>query len=170
MVLRDMEKRAAKRCQAWNSGERIADVPHPPYHWQMDAIFSPVVAAAYSIIVQAMTCALSPPSFCPIVSSRVLIQSCCFFSQKKARNTYHDRTSAFTLPLLRGLGYLPAASCRGHRAPYRRAACLAPHATTLVDWHVRDAYCRKSRLVVPRTDGRGERRSYFPGVMGSGNT
>ena len=22
-----MEKRAAKRCQAWNSGERIADVP-----------------------------------------------------------------------------------------------------------------------------------------------
>ncbi len=55
----DMEKRAAKRCQAWNSGERIADVPHPPYHWQMDAIFSPVVAAAYSIIVQAMTCSLS---------------------------------------------------------------------------------------------------------------
>ncbi len=67
MVLRDMEKRAAKRCQAWNSGERIADVPHPPYHWQMDAIFSPVVAAAYSIIVQAMTCSLyslwSLPSF-----------------------------------------------------------------------------------------------------------
>jgi hypothetical protein len=28
-------------------------------HPQMDAIFSPVVAAAYSIIVQAMTCALS---------------------------------------------------------------------------------------------------------------
>jgi hypothetical protein len=54
-----MEKRAAKRCQAWNSGERIADVPHPPHHWQMDAIFPPVVAAAYSIIVQAMTCALS---------------------------------------------------------------------------------------------------------------
>src|SRR5580700_5370936 len=49
----------ALRCQAWNSGERIADVPHPPYHWQMDAIFSPVVAAAYSIMVQAMTCTLS---------------------------------------------------------------------------------------------------------------
>ena len=58
MVLKDMEKRAAERCQAWNSGERIADVPHPPCHWQMDAIFSPVVAAAYSIIVQAMTCSL----------------------------------------------------------------------------------------------------------------
>ena len=62
-----MEKRAAKRCQAWNSGERIADVPHPPYHWQMDAIFSPVVAAAYSIIVQAMSLfsllPLSAPSF-----------------------------------------------------------------------------------------------------------
>src|SRR5437588_2772518 len=168
MVLRDMEKRAAKRCQAWNSGERIADVPHPPHHWQMDVIFSPAAASAYSIIVQAMT-ALSPPSFCPIVSSRVLIRSCCFFSQKKVRNTYHDRTSAFTPPLLRGLGYLPAASCRGHRAPYSRAACLAQHTATLVDWHVRDAYCRKSRLVVPRTDGRGERRSYFPRIMGSRN-
>jgi hypothetical protein len=55
----DMEKRAAKRCQAWNSGERIAAVPHPPNHWQMDAIFSPVAAAAYSIMVQAMTCSLS---------------------------------------------------------------------------------------------------------------
>src|SRR6266849_4229226 len=75
---------------------------------------------------------LSPPSFCPIVSSRVLIRSCCFFSKKKARNTYHDRTSAFTPPLLRGLGYLPAASCRGHRAPYSRAACLAQHAAALV--------------------------------------
>src|SRR6266480_2964607 len=110
---------------------------------------------------------LSPPSFCPIVSSRVLIRSCCFFSQKKARNNYHDRKSAFTLPLLRGLGYLPAASCRGHRAPYSRAACLAQLAAKLVDWHVRDAYCRRSRLVVPRTDGRGERRSDFPRIMGS---
>jgi hypothetical protein len=59
MVLRDMEKRAAKRCQAWICGERIADVPHPPHHWQMDVIFSPAVAATYSIIVQAMTCSLS---------------------------------------------------------------------------------------------------------------
>src|ERR1051326_2764487 len=74
---------------------------------------------------------------------------------------HHDRTSAFTPPLLRGLGYLPAASCRGHRAPYSRAACLAQHAAKLVDWHVRDAYCRRSRLVVPRPDGRGEHRSYF---------
>ena len=164
-----MEKRAAKRCQAWNSGERIADVPHPPHHWQMDAIFSPIAASAYSIIVQAMTCSLSSLASRPIVSSRVLIRSCCFFSQKKARSTYHDRTSAFTPPLLRGLGYLQSASCRGHRAPYSIAACLAQHATTLVDWHVRDAYCRKSRLVVPRTDGRGERRSDFPRIMGSGS-
>jgi hypothetical protein len=36
-----MEKHAAKRCQVWNSGERIADVPHSPHHWQMEAIFSP---------------------------------------------------------------------------------------------------------------------------------
>ncbi len=50
MVLRDMEKRAAKRCQAWNPGERIADVTHPPYPSQMDAIFPPAVAAAYAII------------------------------------------------------------------------------------------------------------------------
>src|SRR2546430_1763194 len=109
------------------------------------------------------------PLVSPIVSSRVLRRSCRLFSQKKTRNTYHDRTSAFTPPLLRGLGYLPAASCRGHRAPYHRAAYLAQHAATLVDWHVRDAYCRQSRLVVPRTDGRGERRSYFPRIMGSGN-
>jgi len=54
-----MEKRAAKRCQAWNSGERIADVPHPPHHWQMDAIFSLSWRAARAIMVQAMTCSLS---------------------------------------------------------------------------------------------------------------
>ncbi|WP_201374194.1 hypothetical protein [Ktedonobacter robiniae] len=46
-----MEKRAAKRCQAWNFGERIADVPHLPHAPQMDAIFSPVAASASSIIV-----------------------------------------------------------------------------------------------------------------------
>jgi len=54
-----MEKHAAKRCQAWNSGERIAAVPIHHTHPQLDAIFSPVAAAAYSIIVQAMTCSLS---------------------------------------------------------------------------------------------------------------
>jgi len=84
MVLRDMEKRAAKRCQAWNSGERIADVPHPPYHWQMDAIFSPVVATAYSIIVQAMTCSLSslflPHRFLARVDTIVL-----FFLSEKSK-------------------------------------------------------------------------------------
>src|SRR6266849_1631400 len=109
------------------------------------------------------------PLVSPIVSSRVLIRSCCFFSKKKARKNYHDRTSAFTPPLLRGLGDLQSASCRGHRAPDSRAAGLAQHAATLVDWHVRDAYCRQSRLVVPRTDGRGERGSDFPRIMGSGS-
>src|SRR5437660_1693804 len=63
----NLEKREAKRCQAWHSGERIADVPHLPHHRQMDAIFSSVVACAYSIMVQAMTCSLSSfwslPSF-----------------------------------------------------------------------------------------------------------
>src|SRR5713101_9649848 len=96
------------------------------------------------------------PLVSPIVSSRMLIRLCCFFSKQQARNTSHDRTSAFTPPLLRGLGDLQSASCRGHRAPDRRAACLAQLAAQLVDWHVRDAYCRQSRLVVPRTDGRGE--------------
>ena len=83
MVLRDMEKRAAKRCQAWNSGERIADVPHPPHHWQMDAIFSPVVAAAYSIIVQAMTALSSlflPHRFLARVDTIVL-----FFLSEKSK-------------------------------------------------------------------------------------
>jgi hypothetical protein len=84
MVLRDMEKRAAKRCQAWNSGERIADVPHPPHHWQMDAIFPPVVACAYSIIVQAMTCSLSslflPHRFLTRVDTIVL-----FFLSEKSK-------------------------------------------------------------------------------------
>ena len=59
MVLRDMEKRAAQWCQAWDFGERSAEIPHPPSSWRMDAIFFPVVASANSIIVQAMTCSLS---------------------------------------------------------------------------------------------------------------
>src|SRR5260370_120054 len=85
-------------------------------------------------------------------------RSCRLFSPTKTRNTSHDRTAAFPPPLLRGLGYLPTASCRGHRAPYQRAAYLAQHAATLVAWHVRDAYCRQSRLVVPRPDGDNMRR------------
>src|SRR5215217_5746922 len=85
------------------------------------------------------------------------------------RSPYHGRQSAFTPPFLCGLGCLQSASCRGHRAPYTRAACLAHHTATLVDWHVRDAYCRKSRLVVPRTDGRGERRADFARIMGFGS-
>ena len=84
MVLRDLEKRAAKRCQAWNCGERIADVPHPLHHWQMDAIFSPVAPHAYSIIMQAMTCSLSslflPHRFLARVDTIVL-----FFLEEKSK-------------------------------------------------------------------------------------
>ena len=84
MVLRDMEKRAAKRCQAWNSGERRVPFPDRPRHWQMDAIFSPVAACAYSIIVQAMTCSLSslflPHRFLARVDTIVL-----FFLSEKSK-------------------------------------------------------------------------------------
>jgi hypothetical protein len=80
----DMEKRAAKRCQAWNGGSRRTDVPHPLYYWQMDAIFSPVVAAAYSLMVQAMTCSLSslflPHRFLARVDTIVL-----FFLSEKSK-------------------------------------------------------------------------------------
>ena len=74
----------AKRCQAWNSGERIAAVPHPPHHWQRDAIFSPVAAAAYSISVRAMICTLSslflPHRFLARVETIVL-----FFLSEKSK-------------------------------------------------------------------------------------
>jgi len=69
-----MEKRAANRCQAWISGECIADFPHPLHLRQMDAAFCPVAQSRFDPAVQAMTCSLSIPSFCPIVSSRVLLQ------------------------------------------------------------------------------------------------
>jgi len=53
-------------------------------HPQMDAIFSPVVAAAYSIIVQAMTCSLSslllPHRFLAHVDTIVL-----FFLSEKSK-------------------------------------------------------------------------------------
>jgi hypothetical protein len=79
-----MEKRAAKRCQVWNCGERIAHVPHPPHNSQVDAIFSPVAAAAYSIIVQAMSCSLSslflPHRFLALVDTIVL-----FFLKEKSK-------------------------------------------------------------------------------------
>src|ERR1051326_8469543 len=45
MVPRDMEKRAAKRCQAWNSGETHRCCSPSTPHWRMDAIFSPVAAS-----------------------------------------------------------------------------------------------------------------------------
>jgi hypothetical protein len=82
-----MERRAAKRCQAWNSSERIADVPHPAHHWQMGAIFSPVAAAASSAdatIVRAMTCSLSslflPHRFLTRVATLAL-----FFSKETSK-------------------------------------------------------------------------------------
>jgi hypothetical protein len=53
-------------------------------HPQMDAIFSPVVACAYSIIVQAMTCSLSslflPHRFLARVDTIVL-----FFLSEKSK-------------------------------------------------------------------------------------
>jgi len=83
----DMERRAAKRCQAWNSSERIADVPHPPHHWPMGAIFSPVAASASSAdatIVRAMTCSLSslflPHRFLTRVATLAL-----FFSKETSK-------------------------------------------------------------------------------------
>jgi len=69
-----MEKRTANRCQAAIAGSRIADFPHPPHPWQRYAVFCPVAQSRFDPAVQAMTCSLSIPSFCPIVSSRVLLQ------------------------------------------------------------------------------------------------
>jgi hypothetical protein len=76
-----MEECAARRCQAWNSGERIADVVHPSHHWQMDAIFSPVAASAHAIIVQTMNRSLLP-LVSPIVSLRVLMDRAVFLEEK----------------------------------------------------------------------------------------
>jgi hypothetical protein len=78
MVLRSMEKRVANRCQAGISGERIADVSHPPQPKHRYDVFCPAEKAA-STIVQAMTCSLSIPSFCPIVSSKGCYDSAVFF-------------------------------------------------------------------------------------------
>src|SRR5207248_1204229 len=80
----DMEKRAAKRCQAWNGGSRRASVPHPPLPLAGGCHLFPVVAAAYSIIVQAMTCSLSslflPHRFLARVETIVL-----FFLSEKSK-------------------------------------------------------------------------------------
>src|SRR5260370_23728688 len=65
---------------------------------------------------------------------------------------------------------LSAASCRGHRATYSRAACLAQFAAKLVGWHDRGAYCSYTRLEVPLVDGRGQCRTRGPGKMGRGRT
>ena len=58
--------------------------PDRPPHWQMDAIFSPATAAAYSIMVQAMTCSLSslflPHRFLTRVDTIVL-----FFLEDKSK-------------------------------------------------------------------------------------
>src|SRR2546422_1070301 len=103
--------------------------PHPR---PMDAVFCPVAQSRFDPAVQAMICSLAIPSFCPIVSWRVLLRSCCFFQGKRFPHVT-NRTSAFALPLLQGLGCLSAASCRGHRATDSRAACLAQLAAQLVD-------------------------------------
>src|SRR6266516_7214943 len=104
---RDMEKRVRQRGVRHGTPAN-ASLMFPIHHtigrW-MSSFPPPRHPHIRSLCKQWL--ALSPPSFCPIVSSRVLIRSCCFFSKKKARNTYHDRKSAFTPPLLRGLGYLP---------------------------------------------------------------
>src|SRR5260370_26108515 len=99
-----MEKRAAKRCQAWNSGERIADVPHPPHQWQMDVIFSLAAVSAYSIIVQAMTCSLSslflPHRFLTRVDTIVLF----FLEEKKQGIPIMTEHQLSLLPFSAGWG------------------------------------------------------------------
>src|SRR5215467_9720520 len=101
---RDMEKHAAKRCQAWNGGSCRADVPHPPHAPADGCHLFPCCGIRLfdHRVSDDLLSLLTLVS--PIVSSRVLIRSCCLISLNKARSTYHDRTSAFTPPLLRGLG------------------------------------------------------------------
>ncbi|HEX6483927.1 MAG TPA: hypothetical protein VF043_34190 [Ktedonobacteraceae bacterium] len=65
-----MEKRTAHRCQTRIKDSRIADVPHPPHLGPRYAVFCPVAQSRFDPAVQAMTCSLSIPSFCPIVSSK----------------------------------------------------------------------------------------------------
>jgi hypothetical protein len=68
-----MEKHAAQRCQAWHCGERIANVPHPPHHWPMDATFSPVAALVFDHSASDELLFLLP-RVSPTVSLRVLIR------------------------------------------------------------------------------------------------
>jgi hypothetical protein len=70
----------SKRCQAWNSGERIADVPHPPHYWQMDAIFFPVATSAYSAMICVLSSFLLPHHFLTHVDTIVL-----FFLSEKSK-------------------------------------------------------------------------------------
>src|SRR5581483_1448727 len=83
----EMEKRAAKRCQAEHSG----DVAHP---LPADHLF-PGRALAYTISMQAMTLLSRLPLSAPLLPC-AWIRSRCFFSQKIARSPYHDRISVFT--------------------------------------------------------------------------
>ncbi len=55
-----MEKRTANRCQAGITGERIADVPHPPHPRPRYAVFCPVAQSRFASSVQAMICSLHP--------------------------------------------------------------------------------------------------------------
>jgi hypothetical protein len=58
--------------------------PDRPHRWQMDTLFFPVAASAYSIMVQAMTCSLStlflPHRFLAQVDTIVL-----FFLEEKSK-------------------------------------------------------------------------------------
>src|SRR6266702_6628223 len=111
------------------------------------------------------------PSF---LSTSLLSCSICIDTiWKRLPGGYHEpaitrlfRTSAFAGPFLQGLGCLSAASCRGHRATYIRAACLAQLAAKPVGWYAGYSYRLCPRLVVPHADGRGERRSCSPRIMG----
>ncbi len=70
-----MEKRTANRCQAWISSEHIANVAHPPHSRPMEMLsFALSRKAGSRPSAQAMTCSLSIPTFCPIVSSRALLE------------------------------------------------------------------------------------------------
>src|SRR5215813_12305347 len=132
--------------EIWRSTRQIGVRPG-----RDECLLFPCRGIAGSIILQAMTCSPSCLAHRLVAHAEIIVR--LFLERNKQGNTYHDRT--FTPPLLRGLGEIHTASNCGHRATYSRAACLAQHAPILVDWHVRDAYCGQSCLVVPCPDGRG---------------
>ncbi|MBO0796294.1 MAG: hypothetical protein J2P36_35840, partial [Ktedonobacteraceae bacterium] len=79
-------------------------LPDRPPHWQIEAIFSPAAACALRDH-GASDDLLSPLSglshrFLARIDTIVLF----FLEDNKQGITFHDRTSAFSPPLLRGLG------------------------------------------------------------------